>query len=92
MSVKAKQNFAFGPVLMDTYMPEMDGVEATKAIRKMSVGEQIPIKGLTTKAYAERHIIFKQAGMDDIITKPFTEERLRSALGKFKLLPLKIEP
>ncbi|MDE0994879.1 MAG: hypothetical protein OSA23_17210, partial [Rhodospirillales bacterium] len=58
---------------------------------KMSVGEQIPIKGLTAKAYAERHIIFKQAGMDDIITKPFTEERLRSALGQFKLFPLKIE-
>ena len=76
---------------MDTHMPEMDGVEATKAIRNMSVGEQIPIIGLTAKAYAERHILFKQASMDDVITKPFTEKRLRSALGQFKLLPLKIE-
>ena len=57
----------------------------------MAAGEPIQIIGLTAKAYAERHILFKQAGMDDVITKPFTKERLRSALGQFKLLPLKIE-
>ena len=100
-AVKAVQKYTFDLILMDIHMPEMDGIEATKTIRSMSVGEHIPIIGLTAEAFAERHILFKQAGMDDVITKPFTEEQLRSALGQFRslaphasseTLPLKMEP
>ena len=70
-------------VFMDVHMPVMDGIEATKRIRKLK-GElsNIPVIGLTAEAFKERHISFKQAGMDDIVTKPVTVEALQESLLK----------
>jgi signal transduction histidine kinase len=73
-------------VFMDVHMPVMDGIEATRRIRKLSgsLGE-IPIVGLTAEAFQERHIAFKEAGMNDIVTKPITIDGLRNSLLKLNL-------
>ncbi|MCG8493174.1 MAG: PAS-domain containing protein [Sneathiellales bacterium] len=71
---------SFDLILMDIHMPEMDGMEATKAIREK--GHDIPIIGLTAEAFKERHEHFMKIGMNDVLTKPFTENQLKDALIK----------
>ncbi len=71
---------AFDLILMDVHMPIMSGLKATKAIRSMEKGKSIPIIGLTAEAFTDRHEIFREAGMDDVMTKPFKEEKLKSLI------------
>ncbi|MEH6405404.1 MAG: response regulator, partial [Sneathiella sp.] len=68
-------------ILMDVHMPEMNGIDATKAIRLTELGKAVPIIGLTAEAFTERHAVFMEAGMNDVLTKPFTERQLSDALA-----------
>ena len=73
-------------VFMDVHMPVMDGIEATRRIRKLSGAlGGMPIVGLTAEAFQERHIAFKEAGMNDIVTKPITIDGLRNSLLRLDL-------
>jgi CheY-like chemotaxis protein len=73
----------FDAVLMDIHMPEMDGIEATRLIRKLSDERKrrIPIIAIT----AENEMQFRQkvyeVGMNDYIFKPFNPDDLRERLG-----------
>ncbi len=80
----AAENWA-DVILMDVHMPEMDGVEATRRIRALEIGATIPIIGLTAEAFSERHVLFREAGMDDVLTKPFTELQLAKKLAQYDL-------
>jgi CheY-like chemotaxis protein len=73
----------FNLIFMDCQMPEMDGFEATAAIRKHEArsGRHVPIVALTASAIGGDREHCLAAGMDDYITKPFTAEQMRSALG-----------
>lgn len=82
-AVAAMSENDFDLILMDIHMPEMNGIDATKAIRKTDAGAHIPIIGLTAEAFAERHLQFKNAGMNDVLTKPFTENQLRDILARY---------
>ncbi|MBL4667179.1 MAG: response regulator, partial [Sneathiella sp.] len=75
-----KKNWA-DLVLMDIHMPEMNGIDATKAIRSTKIGKSLPIIGLTAEAFADRHALFIEAGMNDVLTKPFTEQQLAGTLA-----------
>ncbi len=75
----ARENWA-DLILMDVHMPEMDGIEATRIIRSTDSGSMLPIIGLTAEAFAERHAQFIEAGMDNVLTKPFTEQQLAMVL------------
>lgn len=75
----------FDLILMDIQMPEMDGIEATELIRKLDDPQlsNIPIIALTANALKGDNHLYFQAGMNDYITKPYTEEKLYSVLSKF---------
>ena len=64
----------------DIHMPVMDGVEATQQIRKTN--PHIPIIGLTAEAFVDRHMEFLKAGMNDVLTKPFTADQMKQAIIK----------
>ncbi|WP_323796576.1 ATP-binding protein [Nisaea sp.] len=70
-------------VFMDVHMPEMDGIEATREIRAAASNNDVPIIGLTAEAFVERHSEFRNAGMNDVLTKPFTEDQLFRVLSQF---------
>jgi len=56
-------------ILMDIHMPKVDGVEATKAIRKFN--QEIPIVALTAVELDEMRATIMNSGMNDIILKPY---------------------
>lgn len=71
-ALEAVQKNEYGLVLMDIQMPEMDGLEATVAIRDMEkkTGKRVPIVALTannSKGIKERCF---EAGMDEFLSKP----------------------
>ncbi len=70
-------------ILMDCQMPEMDGYEATRQIRKREGnGPRIPIVALTANALKGDREQCLAAGMDDHLAKPLEPEKLRACLGR----------
>ena len=84
-AIDALSRIPYAAVLMDCQMPEMDGFEATAAIRKHDGenGQHTPIIAVTAHAMKgdrERCLV---AGMDDYITKPVKSDDLRATLDRF---------
>ncbi len=78
----SKKNYNL--VFMDIHMPEMDGLEATSHILKNTVTGETPIIiAMTANAVKEAETEYLNAGMKDIVTKPFTIEQLRKVLEKW---------
>lgn len=83
LDVVSGKNYDF--VLMDIQMPEMDGYEATKAIRKIDdpYFQKLPIICLTADAFSEVRDRVLEAGMTDYVTKPISKEKFFKVLGKY---------
>lgn len=75
-------------IFMDVQMPAMDGLEATKKIRVLEkeIGKNIPIIALTAGALVEEQKKCMEAGMDDFLTKPIQQEKIKSVLQRFSFL------
>jgi CheY-like chemotaxis protein len=68
-------------VLLDMQMPEMDGIEATKEIRK--IRKDLPIIAQTAFVYDDDKDIILEAGCDACLIKPIRKEHLLSVLSGF---------
>lgn len=76
-AVTAASKFSYDLILMDMRMPEMDGIQATFAIRAQGgANASVPIVSVTANAFAEDIKSCKEAGMDGFITKPLRRSAL----------------
>jgi signal transduction histidine kinase/DNA-binding response OmpR family regulator len=73
---------SFDLILMDVQMPEMDGLEATRAIRRKetTTGEHIPIIAMTANAMAGDKEACLESGMDGYVSKPLSGATLFRAI------------
>jgi two-component system, chemotaxis family, chemotaxis protein CheY len=69
-------------IITDLHMPEMDGIELIKAIRKKSEYIGTPILFLTTESQVVKKMEAKDAGATGWIIKPFAPQKLLMALSK----------
>jgi CheY-like chemotaxis protein len=83
-AVAAFESDAYHIILMDCQMPEMDGFEATKAIRSLEKNQDsatpIPIIALTANAFPSDRERCLAVGMNDYLAKPFTIDQLKQKL------------
>jgi CheY-like chemotaxis protein len=70
-------------ILMDIQMPEMDGIQATKYIRRSEKNASVPIIALTAFALSGDEALFKASGMDDFLPKPIKIESLNNVLSTY---------
>jgi CheY-like chemotaxis protein/HPt (histidine-containing phosphotransfer) domain-containing protein len=76
----------FDVVLMDLQMPVMDGLQATREIRRRGSGvldPAIPVIAVTANAFAEDRARSFESGMNDFLTKPLDPRRLLEALARW---------
>lgn len=77
-------------ILMDIFLPDLDGVEASRRIRALfNVGGEAvapgacpPIIALTAHAFADDRNRYREAGLDECLTKPFVPAELQRVLGR----------
>lgn len=70
-------------ILMDLSLPDMDGMEVTREIRKKPNFQDIPIIALTAHAMKGIQETTKEAGLNDFLTKPFLPNDLITIVKKY---------
>lgn len=73
----------FDAIMMDVQMPGMDGLEATRSIRKLPNGKSVPVIALTGNAFPEDIKRCLDAGMNEVLAKPYPPENLFATLLKW---------
>jgi two-component system sensor histidine kinase/response regulator len=82
MAVEMALGQSYDMILMDIQMPEMDGLTATREIRKELLADQLPIVAMTAHAIKGEYEKSLAAGMNDHITKPIDPDVLYKTLVK----------
>jgi two-component system sensor histidine kinase/response regulator len=82
-AVERVQSMKFDVILMDVQMPEMDGFQATAAVRAMGNGSYVPIIALTAHAMAGDEEKCLAAGMDGYLAKPLELAALVQAVEQY---------
>lgn len=83
-AIEQAKDKVFDLILMDLQMPEMNGYDASKAIRDLSVHYQdVPIIALTAAAFSEIRDKIEEAKITAFIHKPFSPEDLRQMIDKY---------
>ncbi len=78
------EHSSFNLILMDKEMPELDGYETTKEIRKTNM--KVPIIGLTGNVLEEQMLEFRQCGADEILAKPLDPKWLDEVLIRYGIV------
>jgi CheY-like chemotaxis protein len=76
--LRACQEQDFDLILMDLVMPQLDGAEATRALRASANAraQRVPVIGLTANVHPPDLAKFKAAGLDALMLKPFDSAAL----------------
>ncbi|MDW7746791.1 response regulator [Halomonas sp.] len=73
----------FDMVLMDIRMAGMDGVETTRALRRLGgAWRRVPIIAVTAHVQGEQHRVLREGGLDDVLIKPLQPQHLTRLLEK----------
>ncbi len=84
-ALAALEREQYDVVLMDVQMPELDGLDASRAIKERFATDARPrIIAMTANAMPEDREACMEAGMDDYLAKPIRPEELATALGRVK--------
>lgn len=88
LALEAYKNGHYDLILMDCHMPEMNGYEATRAIREIekTSGRHIIIIALTADAMPGTRDQCLEAGMDEYITKPIDSDNLYRTLSRWFII------
>jgi len=84
-ALAAFERGGYAAILMDCQMPDVDGYEATREIRRREAGsgERIPIIAMTANSMAQDRELCIEAGMDDYVSKPIRPTLLAEALERW---------
>jgi signal transduction histidine kinase/DNA-binding NarL/FixJ family response regulator/HPt (histidine-containing phosphotransfer) domain-containing protein len=83
-AISAVKANSYDLVLMDHMMPEMDGIETTRRIRKLGGGcAEIPVVALTANAVSGVKEMFLQNGFNDFLSKPIDTAKLGAVLERW---------
>lgn len=82
--VQALERFdsSVGFVITDWNMPNMSGVEFTRALRERADGRTVPVLMVTTRSVREDIIAAVEAGVNNYVVKPFTPQILREKIDQ----------
>lgn len=82
-AVKMSRENEYDIILMDIQMPNMDGVQASKLIRKTPLNQGTPIIAITAHAFQEEKQHFLDSGMDDYLPKPIEVSKLVALINEW---------
>ena len=79
-AIEQVRHNSFDLILMDVHMPQVDGLEATRAIRQMPSGRELPIIAMTASVLQDEQDACRDAGMNGHLAKPIDTDRLYQTL------------
>jgi CheY-like chemotaxis protein len=82
-AIDAVKAAPFDLILMDVQMPEMDGLECTRVLRRLVAGRTVPIVACTANTAFEVRNSCLEAGMDDFLAKPVHTMELVEIVAKY---------
>lgn len=83
IGLEAARDGGFDLILMDVQMPNMDGVEATRAIRALrGPAAEVPIIGLTANVMTHQQAAYRAAGMNGVVAKPINAAALLTEIAR----------
>jgi CheY-like chemotaxis protein len=82
-AIRMAEEKPYSLILMDMQMPNVDGLDATRQLRKTLLHRDTPIIAMTANAFAEDRQNCFDAGMNDFLTKPFNPDKLYAIAAKW---------